>query len=117
MAKRSEHAAKMWQILVEYAKNRRYLTYGELSEAMGAGAPPARALGPILEYILRYTRNKGLFALSGIAVMKSTGEPNENSSLTKLELSQLKSGAVFDYNWKSVTPPTEAELDTIFRQG
>ncbi len=105
-------ALQAWLILIGRARNRQTLTYKTLIELMQFSAPPV-ALGPILDYILKYCQLNGLPPLTVIVVRKDTGAPGSGMG----EYSYSQQEEVFEFDWYSIVPPTPEELDAALKQG
>ncbi len=96
-------------ILIGRAKNRQSLTYSMLDDLMQFGNP--RALGPTLDYILRYCMANELPPLTILVVNKNTGIPS--SGMGNFDFAQQE--AVFEYDWYGLMPPTPEELDAAWK--
>lgn len=110
ISNRPTRALQAWLILIARATNRQTLTYTILDELMHFGNP--RALGPILDYILKFCIANDLPRLTIIVVNKNTGVPS--SGMGDFDFSQQE--AVFDFDWYSIVPPMPEELDAAYKQ-
>ena len=109
-------AADSWKILVESAKNRQTVTYGELSDSLGRSV--VRGIGKILDHAGWYCRDKDLPPLTSIVVNKKTKRPGPGWEIitpnVDLQVAQEK---VFAYDWSGISPPTPEELAEAYRTG
>lgn len=105
---RPARALQAWLILTARARNRQTVTYSMLDDLMCFGNP--KALGPILDYILKYCRVNALPPLTIIVVNKNTGIPS--NGMGEFDFSQQET--VFNFDWYSIFPPTVEELDAVF---
>jgi hypothetical protein len=96
-----------WLILIGKARNRQTITYGDLSELMlEKRAPRSRAMR--LGHLLTYCRKNNLPELPVIVVAKKTGIPAPLAPYPPDVANKINK--VFQFDWYSVHPPTEADL-------
>lgn len=97
-----ELAHLAWPILIQAAKARHLINYGDLAHALGyRGSRAMRfALAPIQDLCLE----KGWPPLTSIVVNKRTGLPGEGFIAWPGDLEDAHS-RVFDFDWKSVPRP------------
>ncbi len=91
-----------WDILTEYAKNRKKITYKTLTSKMGLHH---RASRYFLEVIQSYCMQQNYPPLTILAINSKTGIPG--SGFIAWDRDDLDSGYenVFNYNWKAIGNP------------
>ncbi|MBA7508706.1 hypothetical protein ES705_00638 [subsurface metagenome] len=91
-----------WGILIDYAKQRKKITYKELTAKMGVHY---RASRYFLEVIQSYCMQQKYPPLTILAISTSTGMPG--SGFIAWDRDDLESGyeSVFNFNWKALENP------------
>jgi len=97
-----ERAKRAWDILVEYAGNGQYTTYGELGERMGVHCRTCRYF---LGKIQQYCKNNNLPPLQSLVINKSTRKPGEGYVATATDNMQSIHQRVFGFDWDSISNP------------
>ena len=106
-------AVQVWHVLVSVARQRRMLTFAELSVTeMGFTPGPGEGGGTaiFLRLIERYCAVEGLPHLTRIVVSQNSGRPSEG---TPEEVRAEDPTTVFDYDWLDVIPPTVQDFEEV----
>ena len=101
---------KLYLILVGHATHRETTTYQELGQQIGA--IPLK-LGYYLDSVAKYCQRQFLPWLTSLVLNKDTGRPGDGYFGPAATLAQDR-GAVFNYNWLEIVPPTIKELRAFF---
>ena len=101
-------ALQAYLVLIGAAWNRQLLTYGGLSRDQMKYGQGGVLSGP-LSCIMGWCHEEGLPPLTVLVVNEETGLPG--SGLTSVSDFPAAMQQVFRFNWFSIKPPTEAELE------
>ena len=97
-----ERAAISWPIIVECARNRRLITYGQLAARMGIHPRVCRFfLGIIQDYCL----SNSLPPLQSLVVNKQSGKPGAVYFASPINQIKKVHDEVFNYNWNRISNP------------
>ena len=89
-----------WGILVEAARARRKLTYGEVARTIGG---IARGVGALLRPLEGYCASNGLPPLTSLVVRKSDGVPSTGFGVGGDPAAHQRH--VWDFDWNKVANP------------
>lgn len=102
-----------WVILINKARSRQTITYGELSQLM-FGKPEPRNSLMRLGHLYTYCEEHGLPILPVIVVTKKTGLPADMAPYYPNKPDGPEPNAerakVFNYDWFAIHPPCERDL-------
>jgi hypothetical protein len=109
----SARAVQAYQILVGMAMRRQTTTYEGLSLLMYKKKAQG-VLNKILGHIAFYCSDNKLPILTDIVVGKGRGTPGHNIPLSSSRFDKTRE-EIYRYDWYNVYPPSEAELETAFK--
>lgn len=114
----------VYQILIEAAKKRIVLTYGDVFTPFGIKANSFSVVGrlvPILNKIALDNIKRGEPLLSALVIAKTTGHPGDgfyqhvrtapSTSSEKIQLAKREQQKVFDHNWRVKTASDQSLLN------
>ena len=93
--------------------NRQTITYLELSHLMYAGRDAQGVLAQILGHIAYYCIDTELPPLTSIVVIKGGGTPGGGIPIDPSQI-DIQREAAYQFDWSSVLPPSENELQSAF---
>ena len=97
-----ERAGRAWPILIECARNRRTITYGELASKLNLHQ---RVCAFFLGKIQEYNLNNKLPPLQSLAVNKKTGKPGKGYIASARDNIAITHKEVFNFDWKKIHNP------------
>lgn len=97
-----ERACKAWNVLSDFAINKKLLSYKELGIKTGIHH---RAVKHVLSLIQDYCMDNGYPPLTILVVNQNTGKPGGGFIAWDIENSEDWVNKVYDYNWKSLNNP------------
>lgn len=102
MVNQYERAYRAWQILTDYAANRRCITYGELAGKLDIHHRP---VGYVLDLIQKHCHEEGRAPLTVLAVNQISGLPGHGFDAGNVDNIEEGKEKVFNYPWPSVINP------------
>lgn len=100
-------AIRIWPVLVNAARRRRKLTYGDIGDRVGVDP---RSVGAGLYPIQEFCRKNELPKLTGLVVLQATGLPSHGFRTAGQSLADIYTD-IFEYRWDSVAPPKSEDLE------
>jgi putative restriction endonuclease len=114
MVNQYERAYRTWPILVQCARNRKGITYGQLAKFLGIHHRPTRY---ILELIQDYCIKENLPPLTILARNQNTGLPGPGFIAWNIYDLEHGRQEVFDYSWDSLENPFLFAADnTLYKE-
>jgi EVE domain/HNH endonuclease len=97
----TKRAQLAWQILIEVARNKELITYGELGHEMQVHE---RAVRFFLELIQTHCLDNDLPPLT-ILIINQTGKPGKGYIASKIENFDVNKDRVFNFDWTTIANP------------